>query len=89
MLGEQEAAGIVEWIKRKAGPSLVLLEEVDEVAAFVNLHNVAVVGFFQVRDILCFYALLKLPQARRIFSSKCHPYSLPEPEGGLRNNRSL
>ncbi|KAK9393049.1 protein disulfide-isomerase A2 [Crotalus adamanteus] len=45
--GEQEAAGIVEWLKRKAGPSLVLLEEVDAVASFVNLHNVAVVGFFQ------------------------------------------
>ncbi|XP_039216190.1 protein disulfide-isomerase A2 isoform X2 [Crotalus tigris] len=44
---EQEAAGIVEWLKRKAGPSLVLLEEVDAVASFVNLHNVAVVGFFQ------------------------------------------
>lgn len=52
MLGEQEAAGIVEWLKRKAGPSLVLLEEVDAVAGFVNLHNVAVVGFFQVSDIL-------------------------------------
>ncbi|XP_070811522.1 protein disulfide-isomerase A2 [Pituophis catenifer annectens] len=45
--GEQEAAGIVEWIKRKAGLSLVLLKDVDEVTAFVNLHNVAVVGFFQ------------------------------------------
>uniref|UniRef100_A0A670ZEM0 protein disulfide-isomerase n=1 Tax=Pseudonaja textilis TaxID=8673 RepID=A0A670ZEM0_PSETE len=45
--GEQEAASIVEWLKRKARPSLVLLEEIDEVAAFVNLHNVAVVGFFQ------------------------------------------
>ncbi|XP_058012854.1 protein disulfide-isomerase A2 [Ahaetulla prasina] len=44
---EQEAAGIVEWIKWKARPSLVLLKEVDEVTAFVNLHNVAVVGFFQ------------------------------------------
>uniref|UniRef100_A0A8C5SCD2 protein disulfide-isomerase n=1 Tax=Laticauda laticaudata TaxID=8630 RepID=A0A8C5SCD2_LATLA len=47
-----EAASIVEWLKWKARPSLVLLEEVDEVAAFVNLHNVAVVGFFQVSDIL-------------------------------------
>ncbi|KAL7979306.1 hypothetical protein Chor_015330 [Crotalus horridus] len=45
--GEQEAASIVEWLKRKAGPSLVLLEEVDAVASFVNLHNVVVVGFFQ------------------------------------------
>lgn len=80
MLGEQEAAGIVEWIKRKAGPSLVLLKEVDEVTAFVNLHNVAVVGFFQVNDIPCF-SLLKLPQARHTFSSKFHPYSLPELEG--------
>lgn len=71
MLGEQEAAGIVEWLKRKAGPSLVLLEEVDAVASFVNLHNVAVVGFFQVSDILC-SSLLKLPQARHAFSSKFH-----------------
>ncbi|XP_032086864.1 protein disulfide-isomerase A2 [Thamnophis elegans] len=76
--GEQEAAGIVEWIKRKAGPSLVLLEEVDEVAAFVNLHNVAVVGFFQVRDVLGFYAPLKLPPARLFQMSDLH-----DPDVGL------
>ncbi|XP_063170706.1 protein disulfide-isomerase A2 [Candoia aspera] len=45
--GQRDAVGIVEWLKRKAGPSLVLLEEADAVAAFLDLHNVAVVGFFQ------------------------------------------
>ncbi|XP_070617688.1 protein disulfide-isomerase A2 [Erythrolamprus reginae] len=45
--GEPKAADIAEWMKRKAGPSLVQLKEVDEVAAFVNRHPVAVVGFFQ------------------------------------------
>ncbi|KAM6423822.1 protein disulfide-isomerase A2 [Liasis olivaceus] len=45
--GQRDAAGIVEWLKRKAGSGLVLLEEVDAVAAFLDLHNVAVVGLFQ------------------------------------------
>uniref|UniRef100_A0A8D2KQU1 protein disulfide-isomerase n=1 Tax=Varanus komodoensis TaxID=61221 RepID=A0A8D2KQU1_VARKO len=44
----RDAEGIVKWLKRKAGPSAVLLEDAEEAAAFLDAHTVAVVGFFSV-----------------------------------------
>ncbi|XP_044289480.1 protein disulfide-isomerase A2 [Varanus komodoensis] len=56
--GQQDAEGIVKWLKRKAGPSAVLLEDAEEAAAFLDAHTVAVVGFFsdlQDADVRLFY----------------------------------
>ncbi|XP_066496944.1 protein disulfide-isomerase A2 [Tiliqua scincoides] len=44
--GLREAEDIVKWLRRKAGPSTVLLEDEAGAAAFLEDHAVAVVGFF-------------------------------------------
>ncbi|XP_053132900.1 protein disulfide-isomerase A2 isoform X2 [Hemicordylus capensis] len=56
--GERDAEGIVKWLKRKAGPSAVLLEDEAEATAFLAAHPVAVVGFFhdlEDEDVLLFH----------------------------------
>lgn len=46
--GQRDAEGIVKWMKRKAGPGAILLEDEAGAAAFLDSHSVAVVGFFHV-----------------------------------------
>ncbi|XP_062999571.1 protein disulfide-isomerase A2 [Elgaria multicarinata webbii] len=56
--GQPDAEGIVRWLKRKAGPSAVLLQDAEEAAAFLEAHAVAVIGFFhdlQDPDVRLFY----------------------------------
>ncbi|XP_028561117.2 protein disulfide-isomerase A2 [Podarcis muralis] len=56
--GQRDAEGIVKWLKRKAGPSAVLLENASQAAAFLDANMVAVVGFFpdlQDEDVRLFY----------------------------------
>ncbi|KAJ6655939.1 hypothetical protein lerEdw1_004524 [Lerista edwardsae] len=44
--GPQDADDLVKWLRRKAGPSAVLLAGEAGAAAFLEAHAVAVVGFF-------------------------------------------
>lgn len=48
MPGPQDAGDIVTWLRRKVGPSAVLLVDETAAAAFLEAHAVAVVGFFHV-----------------------------------------
>ncbi|NWI35223.1 PDIA2 isomerase, partial [Picathartes gymnocephalus] len=45
--GRMDSQGIVRWMQRRAGPSATLLQDTDTIAAFVNSHNLVVVGFFK------------------------------------------
>lgn len=46
-IGPREAAGIVNWLKKKTGPAAESLNSVDEATTFVNKAEVVVVGFFK------------------------------------------
>ncbi|KAJ7306084.1 hypothetical protein JRQ81_010450 [Phrynocephalus forsythii] len=45
--GEREAEVIVEWMRQKAGPSAIFLEDAVAAAAFLAAHPVAAIGFFR------------------------------------------
>uniref|UniRef100_A0ABM5EZH7 protein disulfide-isomerase n=1 Tax=Pogona vitticeps TaxID=103695 RepID=A0ABM5EZH7_9SAUR len=47
--GEREAEEMVQWLRQKAGPSAILLEDADAAAAFLDAHPVAAIGFFRDR----------------------------------------
>ncbi|KAL1005224.1 hypothetical protein UPYG_G00056310 [Umbra pygmaea] len=44
--GKRTAQGIVQWMKRRSGPSAVVLESAAATAEHIKHHNVTVVGFF-------------------------------------------
>ncbi|KAA8594602.1 protein disulfide-isomerase A2 [Etheostoma spectabile] len=44
--GKRTAIGIIQWMKRRAGPGAPVLDSADSAAQFVDSHNVTVVGFF-------------------------------------------
>ncbi|KAH0632096.1 hypothetical protein JD844_020159 [Phrynosoma platyrhinos] len=46
--GQREAEAIVTWMRRKAGPSALLLTGEAEAAAFLDANAVAAIGFFHV-----------------------------------------
>lgn len=46
-IGPREAAGIVNWLKKKTGPAAQSLNSVDEAKTFVGKDDVVVVGFFK------------------------------------------
>jgi len=45
--GERNAAGIVNWLKKKTGPPAVTLEKVDDAKALADKNEVFVMGFFK------------------------------------------
>jgi len=48
--GGRTADSIVEWVKRKSGPSAKTLDSKEDASDFVDANNVAVIGFFQDVD---------------------------------------
>ncbi|XP_037620533.1 protein disulfide-isomerase A2 [Sebastes umbrosus] len=44
--GKRSAEGVVDWIKRRAGPGPAALDSADSAAQFIDSHNITVVGFF-------------------------------------------
>ncbi|XP_064819555.1 uncharacterized protein LOC135537291, partial [Oncorhynchus masou masou] len=46
--GKRTVQGIVQWLKRRSGPSAVVLETTDAASEHISLHNVTVLGFFTV-----------------------------------------
>ncbi|KAK5865759.1 hypothetical protein PBY51_020003 [Eleginops maclovinus] len=44
--GKRSAEGIVQWLKRRAGPGVPVLDSADSAAQFIDSHNITVVGFF-------------------------------------------
>ncbi|XP_041701104.1 protein disulfide-isomerase A2 [Coregonus clupeaformis] len=44
--GKRTVQGIVQWLKRRSGPSAVLLETPEAASEHISLHNVTVLGFF-------------------------------------------
>lgn len=47
--GGRQADDIVNWLIKKTGPAAKDLPTVDEAKAFVEAHNVAIIGYFKVR----------------------------------------
>jgi len=48
--GPREAAGIVNWLKKKTGPAAKSLDSVADAKAFVEKDDVAIVGFFKDQE---------------------------------------
>lgn len=46
--GGRLADDIVNWLNKKTGPPAKSLLTVDEAKAFIEAHNVAIIGFFKV-----------------------------------------
>ncbi|XP_061586955.1 protein disulfide-isomerase A2 [Cololabis saira] len=44
--GKRSAVGIIQWMKRRAGPGALELTSVGSAADFISAHNITVVGFF-------------------------------------------
>ncbi|KAL3066680.1 hypothetical protein OYC64_016594 [Pagothenia borchgrevinki] len=44
--GKRTAEGMVQWLKRRAGPGVPVLDSADSAAQFIDSHNITVVGFF-------------------------------------------
>ncbi|XP_042294015.1 protein disulfide-isomerase A2 [Sceloporus undulatus] len=60
--GQREAEAIVTWLRRKAGPSALLLTSEAEATAFLDDNAVAVIGFFhdlQSEDVRLFYEVAR------------------------------
>lgn len=45
--GGRTADDIISWLTKKTGPPALELKSVDEAKAFIEAHNVVVVGFFK------------------------------------------
>ena len=48
--GQRTADAIVEWVKKKSGPSAKPLSSVDEAKKFVEEGEVSIIGFFKEQD---------------------------------------
>ncbi|XP_064178753.1 protein disulfide-isomerase A2 isoform X1 [Anguilla rostrata] len=48
--GKRNAKGIVQWLKRRSGPSATILENETDSQELIDAHNVVVVGFFSDLD---------------------------------------
>ncbi|KAK9540625.1 hypothetical protein VZT92_003066 [Zoarces viviparus] len=44
--GKRSKEGIIQWLKRRAGPGAPVLDSADSAAQFIESHNITVVGFF-------------------------------------------
>ncbi|XP_028419878.1 protein disulfide-isomerase A2 [Perca flavescens] len=44
--GKRTTNGIIQWMKRHAGPGAPVLDSADSAAQFIDSHNITVVGFF-------------------------------------------
>ncbi|XP_033940961.1 LOW QUALITY PROTEIN: protein disulfide-isomerase A2 [Pseudochaenichthys georgianus] len=44
--GKRTAEGMVQWLKRRAGPGVPVLDSADSAAQFIDSHYINVVGFF-------------------------------------------
>ena len=44
--GGRTASDIVNWVKRNSGPPVAEMNSIDEIKAFIEKHDVAVVGYF-------------------------------------------
>uniref|UniRef100_A0A8C7JPR6 Protein disulfide-isomerase n=1 Tax=Oncorhynchus kisutch TaxID=8019 RepID=A0A8C7JPR6_ONCKI len=58
--GKRTVQGIVQWLKRRSGPSAVVLETTDAASEHISLHNVTVLGFFtslESEEVKVFYSV--------------------------------
>nr|XP_020469991.1 protein disulfide-isomerase-like [Monopterus albus]XP_020469992.1 protein disulfide-isomerase-like [Monopterus albus] len=44
--GKRSVLGIIQWMKRRAGPVAQVLNSTESAAQFIDAHNITVVGFF-------------------------------------------
>ncbi|XP_068445163.1 protein disulfide-isomerase A2 [Clinocottus analis] len=44
--GQRTPEGMIQWIKRAAGPGTPVLDSADSAAQFIDSHNITVIGFF-------------------------------------------
>ncbi|XP_028263849.1 protein disulfide-isomerase A2 [Parambassis ranga] len=44
--GKRSVEGIIQWMKRRAGPGAPVVDSVVNAAQFIDAHNISVVGFF-------------------------------------------
>lgn len=44
----RQAADIVNWLKKKTGPSAIELKSADDASTFAEKDDVVVIGFFKV-----------------------------------------
>ncbi|XP_068555135.1 protein disulfide-isomerase-like protein of the testis isoform X2 [Anas acuta] len=45
--GVRQASAFITWVKRRTGPSTVLINSTDQAEAMINADNLAVIGFFK------------------------------------------
>uniref|UniRef100_A0A8D2ZKW6 Protein disulfide-isomerase n=1 Tax=Scophthalmus maximus TaxID=52904 RepID=A0A8D2ZKW6_SCOMX len=48
--GKRTAEGIVQWMKRRAGPGAAVLDSAESAAQHIEAHHITVVGFFDNLD---------------------------------------
>uniref|UniRef100_A0A8C8RC43 Protein disulfide isomerase like, testis expressed n=1 Tax=Pelusios castaneus TaxID=367368 RepID=A0A8C8RC43_9SAUR len=53
--GVREASAFITWVKRRIGPSAVLINSTDQAEAIINSEDLAVIGFFKVTMEKVFY----------------------------------
>lgn len=46
--GARSVDGIIQWMKRHSGPGVPVLDSADSASEFIDSHQIAVVGFFDV-----------------------------------------
>uniref|UniRef100_A0A8C4VCA3 Protein disulfide isomerase like, testis expressed n=1 Tax=Falco tinnunculus TaxID=100819 RepID=A0A8C4VCA3_FALTI len=46
--GVRQASAFITWVKRRTGPSTVLINSTDQAEAIINADDLAVIGFFKV-----------------------------------------
>lgn len=51
----RQAEDIVSWLKKRTGPSVATLQEVTQAEALVADNEVAVIGFFKVCSLFCWF----------------------------------
>ncbi|KAM9770331.1 protein disulfide-isomerase A2 [Menidia menidia] len=44
--GKRSVEGIIQWMKRRAGPGALDIDTADSAAQFIKAHNISVIGFF-------------------------------------------
>nr|XP_038042715.1 protein disulfide-isomerase-like protein of the testis isoform X3 [Anas platyrhynchos] len=49
--GVRQASAFITWVKRRTGPSTVLINSTDQAEAMINADNLAVIGFFKGKPV--------------------------------------
>lgn len=87
--GKRTAEGIIQWLKRRAGPGAAVLDSVQSAAQFIDAHNISVVGFFDVGLSICIYPLLLLHLMKYIMITFFYFFFWSISESGERCSQSF